>query len=92
MAKTSREEMLARVRAKMEERKGGGRKDADEFRPPKAQNKQTLEYKFVILPPFDDDWANWCYTHGSHYLGKRVYQCPRIHDGTNAALARLVLI
>lgn len=87
----SREEMLAQVRKKMAERSNKGNRDKDEFRPPKANPEQTLEYYFRILPELskgdkcasgvcDQDSDLWYYENGSHWVNKKKVECPRCHD------------
>jgi len=95
----SREEMLARVRKKMQE-KSVGRRDPDEFRCPTAKKDQTLEYYFKVLPelqagskcsggeaPIDMDL--WYYENGAHFIGGERIECPRCHDRTACPICQL---
>jgi len=95
----SREEMLAQVRKKMAERSNKGSRDKDEFRPPKANPEQTLEYYFRILPELnkgdkcasgtcDQDSDLWYYENGSHWFNKRRIECPRQHDQNSCDLCQ----
>jgi hypothetical protein len=74
----AKNDALDKVRKKMQEKKGIKR-DPDEFRAPKAKKDEVLRFKFAILPPSEEDLL-WYYGHGSHFLEKKVHQCPRIHD------------
>jgi hypothetical protein len=95
----SREEMLAQVRKKMAERSSKSNRDKDEFRPPKANQDQTLEYYFRILPELgkgdkcasgicDRDFDLWYYENGSHWHNKKKTECPRCHDQGHCELCQ----
>jgi len=89
MAKMSKEELLAKVRAKMKE-KSGNRKDVNEFRPPKVEEKKEQELYFRVLPELQkgDVCASgvaegscdlWFYPNGNHWFQKEKLECPRVY-------------
>ena len=82
---------IAKVRKKLQEQKGSRFKDANEFRPPKADETQTLKYRFYILPPLNkgDKCADgvasqsmdlFYVVNGAHWVNNRTNACPRVHD------------
>ena len=85
-----REQMLAAMRKKMEERKQT-RRDPDQFIPPKMKEKEVAEYYFRVLPELQEgDTCKggvckkssdlWYYENGNHYIDNQRYECPRVHD------------
>jgi hypothetical protein len=88
----SREVMLAKLRKKMAER--GNSRDPDQFIPPKAKDKETLELYFWILPPLEkgetckvgtqmgvapESADLWYYPNGTHAIFEQRLECPRLH-------------
>lgn len=97
----TRDEMLARLRKKMEER-GQGRRDPDIFMPGEAKDGERLEWFFRVLPPLVEGETCktgtapktlefWFYENGAHYLsnGRERHECPRIHDGEECPLCQV---
>lgn len=96
----SREEMLAGLRKKHQERQQD-RRDPDEFRPPKTNQNDTFEFYFRVLPELhvDDkvkgggtcDIGNdlWFYENGCHFHERKRYECPRLHAQQECELCTL---
>lgn len=92
MSLPDRAELLARVRQKRQERERNKR-DADEWRCPKADKEQKFEFYFIILPDLasgekcrsieataPSDSGMWYHENGGHFYENKRYECPRIHD------------
>lgn len=95
----SREEMLAGLRKKHAERQQN-RKDPDEFRAPKTNPNDVLEYYIRILPELHSDDACkggtceidndlWFYENGAHWFEQKRYECPRLHAQEQCELCTL---
>jgi len=98
----SRSEMLKKLRARMAER-AKGKKDPDEFRPPKAKDGEKLEFLFRVLPPLEEgDTCKgapnsvaektmdlWFYENGGHFVNNTKIECPRIHDKEECSICQL---
>jgi len=95
----SREEMLKRLREKLQERSKNHR-DPDQFIPPKARDKQKLEYVFRVLPPLqagdtykggvcEKDQDLWFIENGNHWIDNTRMECPRVHDGEPCPICEL---
>jgi hypothetical protein len=93
------EEMLARVRQKMQE-KSKSRRDPDEFRPPKAKDNETLEFYFRVLPELskgdncktgvcENGMDLWYLENGCHFHDNERHECPRLHDQEECAMCQL---
>jgi hypothetical protein len=83
------DEDIQKVRQRMVERRGSSAKDPAEFRFPKAQGAERLTVRFRVLPPLDNMGGLWYYANGSHYIGNRRLECPRIHDQQECPLCKL---
>lgn len=83
-------EDIARIRKLMQDKKGGGQKDPNEFRFPKAKENETLTYYIKFLPPVPSMGDLWFYMNGSHFLDMKRLECPRIHEqGAECPLCQL---
>jgi hypothetical protein len=83
---------LDKIRAKMKEKGRGHFQDPDEFRPPSAKPGEKITYRFFILPPLSkgekcaggvasQDMDLYYVQNGNHWVQKKPYPCPRVHDG-----------
>lgn len=70
---------LDKIRAAMTKKKGGGNRDANEWKPDKVQEGQENKYTFFILPG-TDSMNLWYYQHGYHWIDNKRLECPRLHD------------
>jgi len=95
----NREEALEAVRKKMQEKKGR-KVDPTRLTIPNAKPKDVFKYKFYVLPPLQagDTCATgkasktmdlWNTPVGTHWINRRPYECPRIHDGERCAFCQL---
>jgi hypothetical protein len=95
---SSKEEMLTKLRTKMQER-ARNRRDPDQFSPPTAKDGEKIELYFRILPPLeagdthkdgvcekDEDF--WYYENGQHFVNNDKVECPRIHDKEECSLCQ----
>lgn len=93
MASKDRAELLRRVREKMLSKKGGRKRDPNEFRAPQVQNGQKAKFKAYVLPPTDAMDELWFYQVGDHWVqegsGKKRYPCPRVYDGDQCAFCQV---
>src|SRR4051794_26319757 len=80
------------IRAQVRKKMGGGGKDPNEFRPPKAEDGKEVHYRFFILPGFSaGDTLSageaarsmdlFFVDSGSHYIENKIWGCPRVIDG-----------
>ena len=87
---------LATMRKNINDKKGSFR-DANEFVPPKAKPGQEINYRFYILPPLQagdktvDGKASrgmdvYFLQNGAHWINKKPFSCPRVHDGEECDL------
>lgn len=93
--------LLARTRKSMAERTQSGG-DPNEFRIPKAKSDEILEYYVAVLPGLmKGDTCNggkecsadmpdglWYYENGSHFVNRKRYECPRLHDDEHCPLCQ----
>lgn len=90
VSKEDRKAMLDKVRKKMKER-SKSRKDEFEFRVPKAEKGDELNYYFRILPELSKgekcqsgtasrNYGFYFYQHGNHWINNKKFECPRLHD------------
>lgn len=98
MATTDRKALLDKVRAKMQERKGGFKQDANEWRAPKVADGDKFKARAFILPPLakGDKCAGgvsahdmdelWFIPVGDHWVNKKKYPCPRVYDGAECPM------
>jgi len=100
---TSKEklERLKRVREKMLSKKGGFRRDPDEWKPPQVAAGVQWKAKGYILPPLNkgekgaagvavkgmDDL--FFLQVGDHWVNRKRYPCPRIYDGDSCVYCQL---
>lgn len=89
----SAKEILEKARNALKNKEGGSNRDPHEWRSPKNVSKK-MSFKFVILPPLEKGEKAFggrkndtemdglpFYKGGTHWVNKRPYECPRIHDG-----------
>ena len=99
LSKQEKEERLRKVRERMSQSKGS-RKDPNEFRPPKADEKEILSFYFRVLPELNKgekcesgvasrDYDYFFYKHGAHWINKKKHECPRLHDETECPICEL---
>lgn len=108
MGQLTKDEMLARVRKKLQDKQGSKFKaDPTQWKPPTVGPTETKSYKFIILPPLskgDPCWTDagpgtsksitdmgdlYYYQAGQHWIDKRPYECPRIHDEAECPICQL---
>jgi hypothetical protein len=96
----NRQEMLDKVRKKMAERGNRRSQDENEFRIPRAQNNEELNFYFRILPELSKDetcsngvasrdYEFFFYPHGAHWIDRQKIECPRLHDGEKCDICQL---
>jgi hypothetical protein len=84
---------ISAIRDKLRKQMPGKVKDPDEFRPPKANDGETLKFRFFILPPImagdklktgvaERSMDNFFLTHGNHWINDKPHPCPRVWDGS----------
>jgi hypothetical protein len=100
MAK-SRADRLAEVRKRMQERSGRKARDPNRFSPSKVDQGEELSIKLVVLPPLDvgeacADGENttemggmYSYQSGTHWVNKKTYECPRLHDNDDCPMCQM---
>lgn len=82
---------LVKMRQKLKEKSSGWSKDPNQFIPPAVKLGEKKTYRFFILPPLqaNDKTADgkasrsmelYHVINGNHWINKRPYPCPRIHD------------
>jgi len=92
----SPEEMLKRAKEKLAA-ENVGRRDPDQFIPPKAKDKEKIEYYIRILPPLEEgdvcstgkaktSSVLWYHNNGNHWIMNERLECPRTHDGEKCPL------
>ena len=79
---------IKRIRQKMLEKKGGGSKDPNEYRFPKAKLGEELINYIRVLPPTPSMGDLWFYQNASHYIENKRIECPRIHDSIECPLCK----
>lgn len=108
MGQLTRDEMLAKVRARLDEKKGGKFKpDPTEWKPPVVSPNEEKSFKFIILPPLakgDPVWTDkgpgtgksitdmgelYYHQAGCHWIDRRKYECPRVHDEGECSVCQL---
>lgn len=89
MAKQDRAEMLKRVREKMLAKKGGRRRDPNEWKAPQVQPGKKFKVRAYVLPPIESMDSLWFYQLGDHWINRKKYPCPRIYDGDKCPYCQL---
>lgn len=95
-----RQEMLEKVRKKMAERSNRRSRDEHEFRIPRAQGSDELNFYFRVLPELSKDetcssgvstrdYEFFFYPHGAHWIDRQKIECPRLHDGEKCDICQL---
>jgi len=91
---------LEDARKKMNEKKSG-RRDAFEYRFPKADKDKTYQLRLRVLPELTagepceggvakEGMDNWYYQHGYHWVeGLGKVECPRIHDNEQCEICQI---
>ena len=96
----NRKEMLDKIRKKMSERGNRRNKDEHEFRIPKAQANEELNFYFRVLPELSKDekcesgiasreYEFFFYPNGAHWMDRQKVECPRLHDGDKCNICQL---
>lgn len=91
---------LEEVRKRLKEKKGGFVKDPNEFKPSQVKPGEEAKYKFIVLPPLQTgetcasgkvsrDMAQFFIPVGAHWVNKKPYECPRIHDQAECKFCQL---
>jgi len=92
----SPDEMLKRAKEKLAQ-ENKGRRDPDQFIPPKAKDREKIEYYIRVLPPLEEGdvcstgkakttSALWYHNNGNHWIMNERLECPRTHDGDKCPL------
>lgn len=89
MAKRDRSEMLKRVREKMLAKKGGRRRDPNEWKAPQVALNKKFKAKAYILPPTESMEGLWFTQIGDHWINRKKYPCPRVYDGDKCPYCQL---
>jgi len=86
---TPTDEDLQKIRQRILDRKGTIQRDPTRFEFSKAQDGERLTFRFRVLPPMDSMGGLWYYAHGYHFLDKKRFECPRIHDNSECPICTL---
>ena len=91
---------VKQIRQKMKEKKGYA-KDPLQFIPPNVKDDDSVKFRFYILPPlregenvFGGDVASksmelFYIQNGDHWIDRRPYPCPKLHDGDDCPMCNL---
>lgn len=83
-----RNSKIEAMRARMNAKLGGFRKDPDEFRPPNVETGKSKTYYFHILPPVDEE-EPFFLKNAAHWINNKTVQCPRVHGTDDCPVCQL---
>jgi len=86
--KEERQAKIEAMRAKMNAKLGGFKRDPDEFRPPAVEPEKTKSYYFHVLPAVSDE-DTFFYKNAAHWINNRTVQCPRVHETGDCPVCQL---
>lgn len=78
------------IRQRLQKTLSGRQSDPDQFKPKKADDGQTIKYRFYVLPPLSKgdkvkggtatrDMEQFFVKHGQHWINNRPTSCPRLY-------------
>lgn len=101
MANQDRSTMLKKLRERLLKKKGGFRRDPNEWRAPQVKPGEEFKAKAFILPPLDKGETCSSGTAeygmdglffvqvGDHWINRKKYPCPRVYDNDKCPYCEL---
>jgi len=88
------------IRNRLKQQVSGKYNDSDEFKPAKAENNESLKYRFFVLPPIkkgdkiksgiaEQSMENFYVQHGDHWVQNRPHPCPRTWNNEKCELCQI---